>query len=375
MRDVHQDAELAILLAEVERFLEAQVAPHVAHPELPMPQATLAQVLRDADAMGLASADDETSGLGLWEDLRSPLGPRRSLAVLQRVARLNAGLALALHQRALARALVRELELVGHGLGPAAPVCWGHYGIGREALARLLAAAPLSHEDRQLLADVYALHHARLATLEAGCAAMLWPIIDEAGAVSIALVARSQLELVHEPLAHGLDELITASVRVRQLGQVVHGELARRGLELGLHAQSLALVAIALGTLEAAHIEARAYAATRAQGGCTIDRHPAVLQLLANGRSVLDAVDAALLRSSGLPVSGLALHAALSLRAWAHAQIGSAIHGALQVFGGLGYMRDVGLEKRMRDANHLRALVASPRELALVVAEWERLRG
>jgi len=49
-------------------------------------------------------------------------------------------------------------------------------------------------------------------------------------------------------------------------------------------------------------------------------------------------------------------------------------HGAsaaLQVFGGQGYMRDSGLEKALRDVNHLRLLGGSPSELRTCVAAWE----
>jgi hypothetical protein len=38
-------------------------------------------------------------------------------------------------------------------------------------------------------------------------------------------------------------------------------------------------------------------------------------------------------------------------------------------------MRDTGLEKIVRDQNHLRVVCGSPPELALFVAEWERCRG
>jgi alkylation response protein AidB-like acyl-CoA dehydrogenase len=63
----------------------------------------------------------------------------------------------------------------------------------------------------------------------------------------------------------------------------------------------------------------------------------------------------------------------LALRAQAQPALADAANGALQVFGGLGYMKDTGAEKVVRDVNCLRALAGSPRELTLMVAEWERL--
>jgi len=65
----------------------------------------------------------------------------------------------------------------------------------------------------------------------------------------------------------------------------------------------------------------------------------------------------------------------LALRAEAHPLLCRAANDAMQIFGGSGYMRDTGMEKIVRDENHLRALCGSSSELSLVVAEWERLDG
>ena len=55
-----------------------------------------------------------------------------------------------------------------------------------------------------------------------------------------------------------------------------------------------------------------------------------------------------------------------------HNLLCAAANDALQVFGGLGYLPETGLEKIVRDNNHLRLLCGTSRELMLFLAEWER---
>lgn len=359
------------LFAEVDRFAAREVARRAERPERPMDAGALAEILARADAIGLAGADDEPSGLGLWED-----DAARSVAVLARLGRVNAAVAYALHQRALGRSIVRALGLRGQP-GPVVVVPWGTFGIGREALARLLAGADLDGADRALLADVYAPTGTRIVTGDDRFAAMLLPVVDRG--VGFAVVPRDALRIVAAPGAHGLDELVTARVTpvtpITPIGAARTIACAHETLAFALAAESLAHVAIALGAVASGHALARRYAATRRQGGAPIDRHAAVRLLLARGRTVLDTVEASLARAAACPPGPAQAIAAFAMRSEAHPLLSAAANDALQTFGGLGYMRDTGLEKIVRDTNHLRVLGGAPGELALVVAEWERLHG
>jgi alkylation response protein AidB-like acyl-CoA dehydrogenase len=63
-----------------------------------------------------------------------------------------------------------------------------------------------------------------------------------------------------------------------------------------------------------------------------------------------------------------------AIRAEAHPLLCRGATDALQVFGGSGYMQDVGMEKALRDSQQLRLMGGTAGDLARFVAEWERVR-
>jgi alkylation response protein AidB-like acyl-CoA dehydrogenase len=362
--------EQRALLAEVDRFVERVVAPRVARHELTLDAAGLDAILAEAEALGLAGSDAAPSGLAPWEALESGAAVGATLSVLARVARASAAVALALHRRALARVVARRAGLALPP-GPTSIALEGALGLGRTSLARLLRGAPLDDDDRAILADVYAPDAERVLALEPGMAALLTPVFAD-GVLGLSLAGRSALTIEAEPHAHGLDELSTARVRGAS------GARARcppEELAEALGAQMLGLVAIALGAAERAYAIARRFAATRRQGGRPIDGHPAVLALLGQASRALDAVRTELGARGAGPITASQLGRIAAFRGDAGARLTDATHASLQVAGGLGYMREMGLEKAARDVNALRVMAGAPPELALFAAEWERLDG
>lgn len=346
------------LLGEVDRFARRVIEPAVARPELPLDGPTLARTLAEAESIGLLS-NDEASGLAPWEDLEAPTA---TLAVLRRLARANAALAFAVHQRALGRALGRSA-----GLSLRCPIvaAEGSTRLGRTAIARLFAGAPLDELDRSVLADVYAEGAARVIPFDDGVAELITPVFD--GAMSFQVHTRDALAIDVRRHAHGLDELPTTIVRpLRAPSARVTADA-----KTFFAAHQLALVAISAGAVEHAHELARRFASQRRQGGALIDRHPAVLGLLGKTRAVLDSARAQL----EVHGRGCDFAAAVGFRAEAQPALADAAHAAMQVFGGIGYMRDTGVEKVARDVNHLRAMAGAPTELAMIAAEWERLHA
>jgi alkylation response protein AidB-like acyl-CoA dehydrogenase len=357
------------VLAEVDRFATRWLEPRCVRPELPLTSRDLDATLVEARTLGIVATADP--GLGLWEDLDDTLS--RSLRVLVRIARANAGVALAFHLESLARVLLRRLGFEAEGPGLAA--VFGRYGIGRSALARFLAGVQLDEDDRALLLDVFGASD-RLVTGHDGFSWLLWPAMEDRGTVRWCLTTTPTIR--RHPHAHGFDELATFSVRpgMRRMGTDCTEETANRALfaeALTLHA--LGLVAIALGSAQRAHGLARSFAATRRQGGKTIDGHPAVQLLLASSRGAITSVEGSLEALGQRSIRGASIGRVFSVRAEAHPLLCRGANDALQVFGGMGYMRDVGLEKVVRDLNHLRALGGSPPELALFVSAWEMHGG
>jgi acyl-CoA dehydrogenase len=366
-------SEAATILGQVDRFARQAVDVEARRPEAPMPAARMAALLDDARALGvLAEGGDE--GLGVWENVS---GVALSAQVLRRLARSNAGVALAVHRASLAQWVARRLGAKVAGRGAAA--VQGRFGLGRVSLARWLAGSPLDEDDRAVLADCYGAREERLLTVDAGVAWVVAPVADREGRqLSWALWPREELEVRVLPHAHGFDELATLAFRP-------HGDAAGRvpdgappdaePLAEALCLEALGLMAIGLGAAEHGHAMAKSYASARNQGGRPIEGHPAVQLLLASSRSATTTVEALVEASARRPVGSSGLGAIFAARAEAHPLLCRASNDDLQVFGGSGYMRDTGAEKIVRDQNHLRVTCGSPPELSLFVAEWERLRG
>jgi alkylation response protein AidB-like acyl-CoA dehydrogenase len=107
------------------------------------------------------------------------------------------------------------------------------------------------------------------------------------------------------------------------------------------------------------------------QGGKPIKQHVAVQQMLADCRSTVETVELLLQSLAGLALTRENLGKVFNVRAQAHNLLCTAANHVLQVFGGSGYVRETGLEKIVRDNNHLRLLCGSPSELLLFLSEWE----
>lgn len=359
------------LLAEVDRFTRRVIEPRAARPELTMSDDALATILAEADALGLAADASSASGLAPWDELELGTAPARTLALLTRLARANTGVALAIHWRALGRALLRRAELP-HAAERPGVALQARLGLGRGALAAaLVSSRPLSDEDRALLADAYSPAAERVLPIDPAMDALITLVFD-GRALGFQLHDRAALRATRDSQAHGLDELHTSTLAPSAPARL-HWTASAEWIAVAIAADQLALVALALGAVDGAHALARSYAAQRRQAGRPIDRHAAVQMLLANSRAQIESTRGALDSCAARPLSRARFGSALRVRVIAMPALAEAAHACMQVFGGLGYMRDTGIERVARNVNALRALAGTPSELALVLAEWERL--
>ncbi len=363
------DPDTAAVLAEVERFAARAVAQATPAPGQAMAAPALASLLDAARGLGLVATPGEPTELALWDDAGAARGPARSVRVLARLARAHAGVALALHREALGAWLARDL---GVAPGRVVATVQGRFGLARTSLARYLAGAALDATDEALLGDVFG-DGPRLATAHGDFAAVLAPRWH-GGALGWACVARAELDASERPHTHGFEELTTLAFRVRAAPLAGGGD-ARARMSRALVLDGLGLLAIARGAAARAVAAAASHASARRQGGVVIEHHAAVQQLLASGRAALHVVDALLADAAAAPAGEATLGPTLAARAEGHVLLARATNDAVQVLGGLGYMREAGLEKALRDVNHLRAVGGSPPELALFLDTWERLRG
>lgn len=360
--------DLMPLRNEVARFARDRLGPAVARPEVTLSSVQLGALSDEAATLGLLPRGDEATGAALWEEMASEANRAFSLAALASVAEVNAGVALHWHRQALTVWLSRRLgQTVPTGEG--AVQLLGHFGLGRDAIGRYWRGV-VTADDMALLADLYSTA-ARPVLLAPNWRWLWWPVWQE-NSLQWACLAVDQVRLLQAP-GHGLDELLqgyltpTMAPACSSLSPTTARELARELMQL----EWLGLLAITQGALRHADTLARHYAGLRRQGGRCIAQHPAVQALLADVGQVETLLTLQLGGLARLPLGPALLSILLRVRGHLHEVALHAGNSALQVFGGIGYMRDCGIEKIVRDVHQLQLLAGTAPELAVVLAGWE----
>ncbi|NLF68385.1 MAG: hypothetical protein GX575_04940 [Candidatus Anammoximicrobium sp.] len=370
------DDDIRVLLAEVQRFCHKSIEPLGERPDGVIAAGQLTQLTGLASQFGLLNLGAEP-GAGLWEGTGGVGWLKFSSAALRQIARSNAGVAFHFHQLALGAYVRRRLGL---DVGEPSVVCLqGRFGLARCSLARLLKRQPLDADDLALLQDFFLaaeVAEPKPWLFQAGddWRQLLVPCLDREGRLGWSVLARQDLPLTPLLHSHGLDETVTWQWQPTESMSRLIPAAAERALAVYAEAFQLnaqALVAIACGAVRRGYERAREYAALRRQGGAPIGRHAAVRQMLARTASVLRIVELSCQQVACSPVGFSHLGAVVAARAEAHHLLCTAANESLQTLGGAGYTRDAGLEKVVRDCNHLRLLCGTPDELLMFLSEWE----
>lgn len=283
--------------------------------------------------------------------------PSFTLSALQQLAQANPAAAWHLHSVALASLAAQQAHLScdNHTVFSLE----GSRGIGRSALGRLLANRPLHQRDADLLADVFGTRP-RIALTAPTVLHLIAPIFAD-NTLSLAMYRLDNSLSDAQP--HGLDGCVSQVWQAEQ--PIKQGIISLEQLNILVTAQQLAQVAIGRGTVETAANLAHGYAELRRQGARIIERHDSVALLLAELDTPRHTIDTLLREVS---TQALAITTAISLRREAMPLLSRVVNAAMQVHGGIGYMRDTGIEDRLRACNVLRLLNGTPSELALVAA-------
>lgn len=360
----------AALADMVREFVRAEIAPLTCRPEDPIRPDAVDGVLARFAELGVLTGDGEP-GAGIWDLPGQPPSCALSLQILSEIAGTAPGIAYAVHLRALAGWLDRAAGL------PAATslVSFDRVGVAAgRATGRALAADQLSDHEIAELEIAWGEATSQSQQLLVGAdswANAWWPRWRRTDGWQLVRIPRTALTAAPLPHPHGLDELTYLGCHggtedaVLGAGQVIDA--------FALH--GLGVLAIAAATVERAVARARDYSRTRRQGGELIAVHDAVAQLLARSQQSLATARAVLDHLVGLPPGLGRLHQVWRARAQLHPLLSAAGSDALQVFGGIGYMRDVGAEKDLRDLNALRRLGGSPMELTLRCAALDDWAG
>lgn len=362
--------DVEALLSEVESFSVQRIAVATERPEAAINDETLCVLSAEAAELGIVPGSAADSGFALWEHCDHAGAVSFNLGLLQHVGFANAGVAFAWHRAALARMTAAALGVgpAGRGVLDIALATTGHYGLAQSELGKYLAADTATANGGALPDWLDRHRHPTTLVAPAGWKSVVWPIWHD-GRIGWEFAPRDDLVVTRCRAQHGFDEL--ASFGVRRASETRNVVLAphpdwRRFYERVLKLDMIGLMAIGAGALRRARSLASDYAAIRKQGGKVIAGHPAVQQMLGEIETVQYQVDA-MLRRLSRPIDEVALAEVAGLRSVAHAAFCHGANQAVQVHGGIGYMRDAGPEKIVRDQNMLRLQAGGLREIPLLL--------
>lgn len=345
-----------LIEASVQKICRDLSISHFSQPETICSTEAFTQALSILVEQGVLNLSDEP-GYGLWEHTDSPEEIALTLSSLRTLASTDAALALSLHRAALAR------QLPGCPTTPNLGICLhGRHGLGRGELAHWWQQSSIQDK---FLADVFSDHEPRLALMPAGGGHVICPVFQCPQGFSWWLVP------ANTPANHGL------GLNELPYGQVwpAQGEFLTRLDPLQSrhiwHQEWLGLLAIQLGCLDHAGKQAAAYARIRYQGGQLINQHAAVQSLLTDISSAQ--ADTELFLQYQQLNEGSFRHLLLA-RNRLQESLCTAVNAAMQIMGGLGYMRDSGIEKCLRDAYQLRFQSGSPLDMQSLASAWEIAR-
>lgn len=362
-----------------QRFADEEVSPLVGTEGRDGDLRRLPEVFARAAEVGLLGSHDSDSddepGLGIWAlsapdapDATADLGVNvaaMSVAILGAIAEVCAGVAARMHYAGLG---MLELNDCDHGFSNVAacvPQC--DWRAGALALETPLTEAPSLRDEglsgscefvasagRQPACVVYAWASASASTRK-GWQRVLVPY-DAPGCRMEPLGRRT-----------GLGALDVCRVQFTKVPVSACRSLPVRSPRDAVRPLLLGLSAVAIGNARGALSAARQYATERRQGGKFIAEHDAVRLLLGSSAARLAGATAHLssaCRSAGSADASLASAAAAKLRVSVESE--QVVTDCLQVFGGVGYMEDYRMEKRLRDAMTLTSMGISPSALSFL---------
>lgn len=376
MNDVLLEDDLLAWQDAVDRYARQALAPLCARSEYPMLQADVRRVVDDLADLGVLNLADEPA-MGLWDDPRDPLQRRLALHVLQTLATHAPGVAYQVHGQGLAARLDRSVGLKPDGRTIVSLQGW--LGLGRDAVVPVIQGRAPSAFQQAVLTDNWAWPtqaHPRLVHALPDWHAVWMPIWHVDMGWQWWRVPRTACLVRPCPNSHGLDELLSQQVWMEGVEpvaipsgcSVLQGPQAHEAwLNLqALHA--MGLQAMSQAVVRQAGARAQEQAHLRRQGGHTIVRHVAVQQLLSVCHSAVRESDQVLCHWGTPQAVWTDVLSCWRDRARCQVRLSDGASAALQVFGGMGYMRDNAMEKSLRDVNQLRLLGGSPVELRLCVA-------
>lgn len=380
-------SDVTLILDEVERLATQEIQPRAAPWERVMDAPTFHRLMGSVAGLGLFPDVPQGDAPGLWSDLGDATSVKLSLGILRELAQGNAAVALAAHRRALAQWVLTTCGAAAEitsviPIDKLAFASTGHHGLARESLGTWLAQRPLSPDDVCMLDDWLDRTHASQIWAAPGWQGLLWPCWRD-GVVQWCVQSRQTLLVQLDAHPHGLSELdigavcSAAAIRGDTMGtdivwrSTLDADTSRSLMAQVLKMEFMAAMAMGLGVLDRGAVLAREFAGIRRQGGHLIERHPAVQEMLCDIATTQHQLQT-LLAAFERPLNDTALTDIAATRKAISDALVHASHQVMQVHGGVGYMRDAGPEKLVREQHMLRWMAGGVVALPLLLSGLQR---
>lgn len=360
------DEDIAMIGDSLQHICRDLAADLFARPEQTCESKRFKEALNLFVDQGFVNPSPGDEGCGVWEGCEQAPQLALTLRNLSTIARVSASLALSVHRSALALHLLKRLSEPTELDATPCISLHGRHGIGRGELANWWCDQPY---DEAVLRDVFAPDRDCLGLMPRQACSLVMPVFMD-GAIGWQIMSGS---VQGSAPGHGLDELHDGAFAARQTRLVQLPVQQAKALSRDIwHREWLGLLAIQQGCVQQMSEMAQAFSTLRFQGGRIIAGHAAVQIMKADMQAALTDVRTVL---AGQTLSEAGFVDLLRARNRLHEGLALAANVAMQTFGGLGYMRDNGIEKRWRDVNHLRQQSGSASDVQLMSANWRDLEG
>ena len=363
------------ILAEIARFATDRIAAATARPEAALSPRALDELTQEAAELGLLTSSDAEEGFGLWSSADAAEGMALNIGLLQILGQANAGIAYHWHRLAIASVVARRL---GVGLSEGALfIPTGHFGLAHGGLAKYLQTGATSAEEENAVSDWFDRREKSVIAFGPETwRQVLWPVWSGAG-IAWRTDPRDMLDVTVRTKAHGFDELAAFEIRRGANSDddgIITTEDSAQIYVRALKMDAIGLMAVAAGAARHTQSYAENYVAIRKQGGQLIGRHPAVQLAIGEIESAC-ALAEGVLRKFERPIDDIDLGDVVASRIMLHPALRHAANQSMQSHGGIGYMRDTGPEKILRDENMLSMALGGMRAGALFVAAWRNAKA
>ncbi len=313
---------------------------------------------------GVVSVDGQ-SGCALWQGCEAKPNLRLTLANLAEIAVANPALALYVHRMSLLAWLLEQLNVQEQAVldETTTVLCLhGRYGLGKATLAQWWQGQAI---DSALVEDVFGLNHARWLLVAKQSTHAVFPVWQEGQFKWYC----GRIQAPTEAQNHGLDELDYLQASFTELVEVSPSDEKnmKAVMQKLWHSDWLGLLAIQLGISRKAYKIANDYSQIRYQGGAIIAEHDAVKHMQSQIEQSIANVWQFLNTQA---LDNKAFYQVLLQRNILQEQMNYANHQSMQMMGGIGYMKDTGIEKCVRDANQLRLQSGNTMDMQHLAASW-----